>query len=547
MSRLYQAIAYEESENAKKEFSDENKNKESSEDYETNENSIGYEKQKLSKYEGFNNLKEDIIDENNEEDVHEEELGEEEEDVEADYEEDYTASTASSDESETEKFKRAVQSANLKPQFSNELDTYHPRDMAPRTITTYRSSDPNQAIEVLTKPLPLPNPDFVPKPILKRPKQSLETAEKPAKTPKPKKSTSKKGRILKQLFDRDKKKDEEQVKTQDDVKKELEASKQQKLAEEKKKLAAMRQDSIEEAKVAIDVYSDIVRERGSVRKSTVPIYLDPQNMQFATDEEDETQHETVTQNDQNKPLFFSTSPLIQRKYSKPDILAPSLSPTLSQPLSPPLSPPISPPLSPQPSDAMINNNPRISRKLSTDSTPQSRNTSQDRIPRSRNTSQERKPRSRVATNNNTGSRSNSLVRQRSNSGQTNLEIPSNNIIKSETISVAPKMRSRNTSRSPVVKNRIHLENNKMAYNNHIPPSPSPNQDPKHLAEIQIETHEKVKSQMAYLTDIGLFIAACWLYFLKDARLALPVILLIVYRQLSDAIKDRLPNWVGKKS
>jgi hypothetical protein len=54
-------------------------------------------------------------------------------------------------------------------------------------------------------------------------------------------------------------------------------------------------------------------------------------------------------------------------------------------------------------------------------------------------------------------------------------------------------------------------------------------------------HRKWRSAFGYLADIAMFLLACWLYAFKDERLAIPLLVLMVYRQLHEAVKRRLPN------
>jgi hypothetical protein len=54
-------------------------------------------------------------------------------------------------------------------------------------------------------------------------------------------------------------------------------------------------------------------------------------------------------------------------------------------------------------------------------------------------------------------------------------------------------------------------------------------------------HRKWRSAFRYLADIAMFLVACWLYAFKDERLAIPVLVLMVYRQLHEAVKRRLPK------
>lgn len=69
--------------------------------------------------------------------------------------------------------------------------------------------------------------------------------------------------------------------------------------------------------------------------------------------------------------------------------------------------------------------------------------------------------------------------------------------------------------------------------------------PGPVVKIEVET-EKVKRRVHFFFDFCLdffmFTFACWVYCFKDERLALPIILLMVYRQLYDKIKNKLPKF-----
>nr|CAD7606399.1 unnamed protein product [Timema genevievae] len=63
----------------------------------------------------------------------------------------------------------------------------------------------------------------------------------------------------------------------------------------------------------------------------------------------------------------------------------------------------------------------------------------------------------------------------------------------------------------------------------------------------VEAGKKVRSFMGFLTDLALFSVACWLYVFKDERLAIPVLAFMVYRQVFEAIKKRLPRrWFQRR-
>lgn len=57
---------------------------------------------------------------------------------------------------------------------------------------------------------------------------------------------------------------------------------------------------------------------------------------------------------------------------------------------------------------------------------------------------------------------------------------------------------------------------------------------------------KVKSVIDYITDLTMFLVACWLYVFKNELLAIPFLLIMIYRQLTSEIKRRIPNWLVKR-
>lgn len=60
------------------------------------------------------------------------------------------------------------------------------------------------------------------------------------------------------------------------------------------------------------------------------------------------------------------------------------------------------------------------------------------------------------------------------------------------------------------------------------------------------TERKIRSFFDFVMDLALFLTACWLYAFKDERLAIPIILLLIYRQAFEAIQKRLPSRWGRK-
>jgi len=61
-----------------------------------------------------------------------------------------------------------------------------------------------------------------------------------------------------------------------------------------------------------------------------------------------------------------------------------------------------------------------------------------------------------------------------------------------------------------------------------------------------QAHEKVRSALSYSTDLVLFLVACYVYLFKDARLVLPILALMIYRQLGEALQGYMPSWLRRK-
>ncbi|XP_048521357.1 muscle M-line assembly protein unc-89-like isoform X2 [Dendroctonus ponderosae] len=76
--------------------------------------------------------------------------------------------------------------------------------------------------------------------------------------------------------------------------------------------------------------------------------------------------------------------------------------------------------------------------------------------------------------------------------------------------------------------------------------PGPSTDPEKHNELRAQAEVKVRSAVDWLTDLAMFAVACWLYLFHNELLAIPVLLVMVYRQLKEEIEKRIPQWVLKK-
>lgn len=65
-------------------------------------------------------------------------------------------------------------------------------------------------------------------------------------------------------------------------------------------------------------------------------------------------------------------------------------------------------------------------------------------------------------------------------------------------------------------------------------------------ELIAKAEIKVRSTIDYMTDLAMFIVACWLYLFDNELLAIPVLLVMAYRQLQEEISKRIPAWVKRR-
>lgn len=435
-----------------------------------------------------------------------------------DYTDDYTESTASSEESETEKFKRRVREfgAQKRPITEDELDTYHPRN---RMSSPYTSPDSDQAVEVLTIPYSLPDPEFIPKPILKRP-SSVEgdSDDKRAKITHSKVKTRK---AFSKLFDRNGPSEGDvedkatlQSTSREAVKPKAEVDspapserRDSSMAREKDKLLKMemRQSSTEEQKVAIDHYSDLVREVGNWRTTTLPLYLNADELKKAAGDT-EDQPEDLQFNQDNFGHIEKAQK--NKQQSSPSIAVDEVKIKYCKGQSEEDS---------SANSAQCNEISLISHD----------HIHGEIIRQSECKESTSRPRG--------GSRNLSATRRTS---RTPVEAR-----------VASKTRDRSTSKSPLSVNRRPLamksqgeEKTRIARRTPTPSLSRPITPQEELQQ-QEDINIKVKSTMSYSTDLVLFMVACWVYLFKDARLAMPIVFLLVYRHIS----EHLPQWMLRKS
>lgn len=67
--------------------------------------------------------------------------------------------------------------------------------------------------------------------------------------------------------------------------------------------------------------------------------------------------------------------------------------------------------------------------------------------------------------------------------------------------------------------------------------------PEEELELVRRAEESVKSTISYATDLGMLVLAVWLFLFSSELLALPVLALLVYRQVKEEVRRRTPAWL----
>lgn len=529
------------------------------------------------------------------------------------FSDDYSASTVSSDED----------APSPRRSRSREKDAPHARMLSP-----YRQPQKDEAAEVLTKnKSPLPDPNFVPKPILKRPSSAdgrksnpmspvFDPFDRSSLSPSPIPSTNKSHRKSVEIDDvpiiigaADIKLNEPSpIKEVPEIKVEeakVNQSNEQEEEEEekfdpevlrraeqtKRKLIERRQSSIEESKVVADFYGDIIRSH-SVAKPKVPIYLDSEALKSLEAEEGDQVDSGVTssaelspQSTLSRPISFSPKVEQQQKRSLSPFSRRASDTSKTRTFSPP-------PVNEQrrASDATKWQDPKLSENFSNlplkdtirSFSPNYNLLELNKSPTPQHQQQqlveekiEDEARGRNATmKSTTGTipkqkRKVSKSRSRDNSMARTATDTNTSIIRPMTINSdvpstmtttavrrgksSSRTRNRSESKSPASMNRKIIFNRvaptiatngaqvktfkKDVTPSYQSPISSRAVTPSELQEI---VDVKVKTTMSYATDVSILIFATYVYFFKSALLALPILILLIYRQI------KMPDFMKRK-
>lgn len=502
--------------------------------------------------------------------------------IESFYDEDYTESTASTGSfsmsasmesiQSIEKFINSVRSATspatIRNSSNDELETYHPQ-MEVRALSPYRTPEPGQATVILNKPLPPLDPDYIPKPILKWPpneksvpeksndKEKEQTKSLPL-TPKPEKEK----KSFLQMFTKKTISTENSKKTSNNTNK-MTSSDTKNLAKaneklnKTEKLINQRQNSIDENKVAIDYYSDLVREVAGKpkQKPKIPLYMNNVAMREAADQA-EREEQTYRKNSTQHESLFSEAIKSMDKMADEDPTellnvakkmnqySDSVDYVRRDQMTAPSKDVV---------EISVEHTKSISYSLRQIKQPESISPHTDVFEASaRSLLESTKSLDNGDLNHVIDTKNQETITKVRNSTRSH---------RLETKSLSGHQRSQ--SKSPISEHKTSLLStvlkvtrmsvNDKSNNIHfdLPSSKSPSASPEPRCRtpeqiLQTVAETNVRSTITYMTDLVMFLLACWLYLFRDARLAIPVLVLMVYRRVRNAVTRKLQKWTKRK-
>lgn len=371
------------------------------------------------------------------------------------FEEDYTASTVSSDEeySDEGSFNGDVDRRH----YDDEEDTYNPRDKSMRPSPLKESEDEYE--REIVKPLPLPDPNFVPKPILKRREldnfeiKPVIQEEKPEQQLKPKKEG-----ILRKItkmpvqksfpFPRLLNKKETQKPAEPAPKAEPTPA---------KKANEVIDKITDEGRTVIDYYSNIVKEYGSQKKPATHLYLNTEELKSVAEK-------------QLKENARETKAKVAVKTKKP-------------------------------AAEKTNTARRQQAKAKTNSV-----TKTNAAPKATTVKENSLNKTKCVEKNETPT---------ANSKEKSIKV-----LEKAPEKITQQIVLKKTERATIV-------------------------IPIDYKELEEKAKENVRSVIDYMVDVCLLLLAFWVYFFKDERLAIPFLVLIIYRQLQETLFMNIPEWIRR--
>ncbi|XP_045509596.1 uncharacterized protein LOC123705064 [Colias croceus] len=394
------------------------------------------------------------------------------------FDEDYTASTVSTgEEYSDEDAESLIEDVDRQSQYSNDEVTYNPRDKIAHQLPNEQTEDTSEIVEEniekeYVKPLPIPDPNFVPKPILKRREadnvnQLEKTMTKVENKVLKNNKKEEKMTLLKKITKMPVQKPfgfpkilnkKEPVKNKDKEKKDEAIPKEQPKKTEKV------DDKLDDGgRTVIDYYGNIVKEYGSHKRLQTPIYLNTEDLKLEAEKQqkghDNEENDAIKSKSVNENRLENKT--IRDKIKKKRI---AQKPTQNVKTLP---------------DKSVKNVLLHSTK-----------TKQQNFV--------------------------SLQNYEDNENLKNIE--------------NAKVVLKKTERATIV-------------------------IPIDYQKLEQKAKKNVRSAIDYTVDICLLLLAFWLYFFKDERLAIPFLILIIYRQLQETIFLNIPrlisrycpNWLKKKT
>lgn len=360
------------------------------------------------------------------------------------FDEDYTASTVSSDEEYSEGSLNGDLDRSI---YSNDEDTYNPRDKMARYSPFKEPSKEKSESPIPVKPLPVLDPNFIPKPILKRREPddlkplspSLTKREEKLK-PERKSKRDEKMPLLQKITKMPLQKSFPFPKLlKKEPKKAIEESAETEIVKPAKKTESPKDKITEEGRTVIDYYGSIVKEYGSQKKPAPQLYLN-------TEELKEVAEKQASESDDTEKI--ESKKIINMK--------------------------------------------KVKTKKSTNK----------RLATIKTNNSIQKPQLKPKTNN--------------ENNVTTAKVEDKQINKDQK-KVTQQIVLKKTERATIV-------------------------IPIDYQELEKKAKITVRSAIDYTVDLCLLLLAFWVYFFKDERLAIPFLILIIYRQLQETFLMNIPEW-----
>lgn len=453
----------------------------------------------------------------------------------------------SEEESESSEDERLNYNVTPKLHFEEEEETYHPGMMTRSKQLEPSSPKSDAPFEILTKPNPLPDPNFVPKPILK--KKEYEDVNRTSNST-VRKNSKKRGRSPAVTTVSSTQRQRSQSLAERDLPSTspLESSDLDKrgslpsvpnkvinTAAEITAFAAAgvvipqpllnRRKSDEEAKVVADHYGDILKSYGQ-RKGSVPrTYTDRESLKQAA--EIQEKQETATPVEAELPEKVNSGWEMENNQSKIETLQKYASPR-------------------QTAETTVSKQKLLREKSPSPYSDRKSRRSTSQSPRrfSKTKASSRTPsKSPVRTENWSNLKSNKKYTRSGSPSplSRSTSTPSRKKSLSPRRSPSPLPRARPKMREITTQTSVALEH----FSSDSLSRTSTPTDRKQ-EELAAEAEVKVRGVVDYVTDLTMFFLACWLYLFKNELLAIPVLLVMVYRQLKDEMKRRMPKWILRK-